>query len=289
MSPQKLPSFFTQLLGVWARRYRIFLREPAECWLQFFLILAFPGLVVLFALQGLPAIKNLSMSSGNNVVTQLVETVEFTTQAGRIGGLVSGLVMFQVVLLTLMASNNGAREIAGERLIFEKEKLAGLRPWSYLSAKLLFLGGIVLVQSIWMAFFVKFTCQLPGDLGSQTLALLLGNAAMTAICLAISAWSKSPEQASLISVYLVGFQIPLSGAILALPEPLGSFIRPLITSYWSWGAYLQTLRETRFYDLARSVTETPIAAYPVCLWILSAHLCLGVILAYWGAARSQWD
>ena len=46
----------------------------------------------------------------------------------KIGSLISGLVMFQVILLTLMGSNNSAREIAVERLIFEKEKFAGLTP-----------------------------------------------------------------------------------------------------------------------------------------------------------------
>jgi hypothetical protein len=36
----------------------------------------------------------------------------------NLGGIVSGLVMFQVILLTLMGSNNSAREIAGERYHF---------------------------------------------------------------------------------------------------------------------------------------------------------------------------
>ena len=52
----------------------------------------------------------------------------------------------------------------------------------------------------------------------QVLLLFLANAAMTATCLAISSMMKSPEQASLVSIYLVGFQLPLSGAVLGLPE-----------------------------------------------------------------------
>jgi len=48
--------------------------------------------------------------------------------------------MFQVILLALMGSNNAAREIAGERLIFEKEKIRGRPPSAYVASKAAFLG-----------------------------------------------------------------------------------------------------------------------------------------------------
>jgi len=288
-SDRSRPGALTQLWFVLARRLLIFFKEQGQCWLQFSLIVAFPLLVAIFAYNGLPQIKNLSMTSGNDIVQQLSEAAGFTAQAGKVGGLVSGLVMFQVVLLTLMASNNGAREIAGERLIFEKEKLAGLRVGSYLGAKVLFLLLLVLAQSIWMTVFVKFVCQLPGDLLSQFISLFLANAAMTSVCLAISAWAPSAEQASLISIYLVGFQLPLSGAVLALPEPLGAIVRPLITSYWSWSSYLQTLQDTRFYDMVRTITETPLSDAVVCWWILLGHTVLGLVFAYLGCLRSRWE
>jgi hypothetical protein len=89
-------------------------------------------------------------------------------------------------------------------------------------------------------------------------------------------------------LYLVGFQLPLSGAILALPDFLGTLTRPFISAYWSWSCYLQTLRDTRFYDLVRFITETPLAGSTVSLWILLVHLGLGGVLAYFGMRRSQW-
>jgi ABC transport system ATP-binding/permease protein len=52
--------------------------------------------------------------------------------------------MFQVVLLSLMGSNNSAREIAGERPIYEKEKFGGLRPSAYLASKVAFLACLVI-------------------------------------------------------------------------------------------------------------------------------------------------
>ena len=55
---------------------------------------------------------------------------------------------------------------------------------------------------------------------AQMMVLIFVNAALTAVCLAISSLMKTAEQASLVSIYLVGFQLPLSGAVLALPKVL---------------------------------------------------------------------
>jgi len=129
--------------------------------------------------------------------------------------------MFQVVLLALMGSNNAAREIAGERKIMEKEKFGGVSPGAYLCSKFVFLMAIILVQSLVMGFAVEAFWNFKGT-GAQLdhidhfVFLILTNAAMTFICLGISALMKTSEQASLLSIYLVGFQLPLSGAVLAL-------------------------------------------------------------------------
>jgi hypothetical protein len=87
---------------------------------------------------------------------------------------------------------------------------------------------------------------------------------------------------------LVGFQLPLSGAILSLPDSLGTLTRPFISAYWAWSGYLQTLRDTRFYDLVRSISETPLSSYSMALWILLIHFGLGLVFAYFGIRRSQW-
>lgn len=286
---EKLPGALTQAWVLWRLRWKLFFRETNQVWLQASLLFVFPCLVVLFALDGLPQIPNLSMETGDNVVQELRERLEFFAETTRVGGLVSGLVMFQVILLTLMGANNSAREVVAERTIFEKEKLAGLRAGSYLAAKLGYLVVLVGAQSVWMTVFVKVVCGFPGDLGAQVLFLFLANAAMTSICLAVSSWSRTTEQASLISIYLVGFQLPLSGAILALPEPLGAVVRPFIAAYWSWSGLLGTMRESRFYDAALQVTETPVADPTLCIWVLVLQTGAGIVLAWFGLARSRWD
>ncbi len=283
-----VPGFGSQFATLLGRRWKLFFRDASGFWLQAALVLGFPCLVVIFALDGLPQIQNLSLGLSGDVIKHIQEDAAFAAQASRAGSLVSGLVMFQVILLTLMGSNNGAREIAGERLIFEKEKFGGVRPGAYVASKAVFLFTLVAVQSLWMALFVKTVCGFPGELGPQALMLLAVNAAMTALCLGISSLARSAEQASLISIYLVGFQLPLSGAVLALPEGLGWLTRPFIAAYWGWSGYLQTLVDTRLYDVVRAISQTVISPGLLCLWVLAAHVILGLFLAYAGCRNSRW-
>ena len=284
----ELPSFISQSSTWFFRRLKLFMRDPAQVFLQLSLLLVFPAVVTLFAYRGLPSVRNMTMSADSGVLDQLRETLAFTIQSSRIGTLVSGLAMFQVILLALMGSNNSAREVIGDRPILEKEKLAGLRPGATLIGMSLFLLLLVFLQSTWMTLFVRAVCQFPGNILAQFLPFFILTAAVTALCLAISSWTSSSEQASLGSLYLVGFQLPLSGAILALPDSLGTLTRPFISAYWAWSGYLQTLRDTRFYDLVRAISETPLSSYSMALWILLIHLGLGLVFAYFGIRRSQW-
>jgi ABC-type multidrug transport system ATPase subunit len=284
----QLPSLHSQATTWLSRRIKIFLRDPAQVFLQLSLLLVFPAVVTLFAYRGLPEVRNMAMSSDTGVVEQLRDSLSFTIQSSRVGTLVSGLAMFQVILLALMGSNNSAREVVGDRAILEKEKLAGLRPGAALLGMGIFLSFLVLAQAGWMTLFVRAVCQFPGGLEAQFMPFLLVTGSITALCLAISSWTSSSEQASLGSLYLVGFQLPLSGAILALPDFLGVITRPWISAYWAWSGYLQTLKDTRFYDLVKAITETPLASFGVSLWILLIHLLMGLVLAYFGMRRSQW-
>jgi ABC-type sulfate transport system permease component len=100
---------------------------------------------------------------------------------------------------------------------------------------------------------------------------------------------KTADQASLVSVYLVGFQLPLSGAVLALPRALGGATRPFIAAYWGWSGYLETMRDTRFYDVVQMTSRTSLAPFAICAWVLLAHILVGLALAYFGSRESRWD
>jgi len=285
----RCPGAVAQFLTLLHRRIRLFFREKGQLGLQVAMILGFPVLVAIFAMDGIPAIRSLEMGLDVSIIDQLTDARSYAEEATRSGGLVSGIVMFQVILLTLMGANNAAREIAGERLIFEKEKLGGVRAGSYVASKVAFLGMLVLVQSVWMGIFVKVICRFPGSLIDQLILLVLVNASVTALSLAISSMSRTPEQASLVSVYLVGFQLPLSGAVLALPDFLSELTKPFIAAYWSWSGILQTMQDTSFYEAVKLVANTDLAPIPLCIWAMLCHVLIGIVIAWLGAMRSQWD
>ncbi len=287
--PLPQPGMLSQFLTLTARRFLIFWRNKGQFYLQLGLIFGFPLLVAIFALEGLPAVQNLSMGMKLNVVQELRENMDFVVQASKIGSLVSGIVMFQVVLLTLMGANNSGREIAAERMVFEKEKLSGLRPLCYIGSKAVFLLVLVVAQSLWMGLFVHVVCGFPGELAEQLLFLFLANAAMTSVCLAISSIMASAEQASLVSIYLVGFQLPLSGAVLALPAWVDVITRPFIAAYWSWSGVLQTLKGERYYDIVQTVIQTELSPVILCLWVLGSHIVIGLFAAWLGCNRSRLD
>ncbi|MFV0338025.1 MAG: ATP-binding cassette domain-containing protein [Chthoniobacterales bacterium] len=286
-----VPGSLTQFSVLLARRLKIFFRNTPQLWLQIGLILGFPILVAIFAWNGLPNVSNLGMSLDQDVMQQLVEAKQFVVEASKTGSLVSGIVMFQVILLTLMGANNAGREIAAERLIFEKEKLSGVSSISYIASKVVFILMLVTFQSVWMGLFVDFVCDFPGPLLQQLIFLWLVNAAMSMTCLALSAWLGSAEQASLASIYLVGFQLPLSGAVLALPSFIATITKPFIAAYWSWSGVLQTLKIDggRYYDIVQMVSQTSLAPPLICLWVLCAHVLIGILFAWQGCLRQRMD
>jgi ABC-type multidrug transport system ATPase subunit len=284
-----IPGALSQFSVLLSRRWKIFFRDRGQLWLQFALLFGFPILVVIFALDGLPSIKNPNGVFAGNLYEQATQTMNQKMEMMKTGSLVSGLIMFQVVLLALMGSNNAAREIAGERLIFEKEKFAGVRPSAYVASKAAFLGVLVLAQSCWMAFFVNYVVQFKGDALTQMIVLVLVNAAVTAVCLALSSLMKTAEQASLVSIYLVGFQLPLSGAVLALPKMLSWMTRPFIASFWGWSGFIHTMHETRFYDAIGDVSQTKLAPGDLCAFVLLTHVLLGLMMTYMGCKNSRWE
>lgn len=286
--PLRLPGFFSQFFTLLTRRWRIFSRDRGQVLLQIAILLCFPILVTIFSDKASGNIRRYSDTRQTDIFAEIQEQQSVRADQAKVGSAVSGIIMFQVVLLSLMGSNNSAREIAGERPIYEKEKFGGLRPSAYLASKVAFLACLVVTQSLWMAFFVNFFGPFRGDFIQHAGFLLLVNAAMTSICLAISALMRTAEQASLLSIYLVGFQLPLSGAVLALPENIEAFTRPFISAYWAWSGSVEAL-QTQVHSAVKSVIDTGLSAQEACLYALGAHIVVGLMAAWLGSSRPQWD
>lgn len=284
------PGAISQFLTLLLRRWKIFFRNKGQVYLQLAILLCFPILVALFHERGNENIKRFS-DRGESVIQQIQEHSMVEKSYLSVGSAVSGIVMFQVILLSLMGSNNAAREIAGERLIYEKEKFGGIKPAAYLGSKIAFLGCLILIQSLWMALFVEQFWKFPSGKDAafidHVVFLILINAAMTFICLGISATMKTAEQSSLLSVYLVGFQLPLSGAILALPESIESITRPFISAYWAWSGSIESMSPS-YRNAIDAITETSFESVSVCHYLLIIHILVGLVVTYQGLCRHRW-
>ena len=171
----------------------------------------------------------------------------------------------------------------------EKEKFAGTGIGAYLASKLVFLSVLVLVQSVWMFAFVQYCWPLRGDVMNHLVFLLLANAAMTSVCLGISANCKTPDQASLLSIYLVGFQLPLSGAVLALPDFVEKFTQPFISAYWAWSGSVNGGLESEVLKAVNTIVQTSFSDKLPCLLVLLGHVIFGIILTYIGVRRTRWE
>ncbi len=279
LNSQKPPSGWIQFPVLLARQAKLFSRDTGQMMLHAVLIVTFPLLVAIFATEGLPTIAKRSLDLPTNGLELLKEQFQFATVSINSATLVSGLAMFQVILLTLAGANSGAREIAKEDAILTKELRVGLSPPAYICSKFVQLVVLSALQAISMAIVVKTLCHFPGNGFQQMVILFMTSLAMSTICLAISSASKSPERASLLAIYLVGFQLPLSGAVLALPQWLATACRPFIAAYWGWSGYLQTLAGTPYLDVVSQSTSTTIAGYQLAIWMLTIQTLIALLAA----------
>ena len=286
--PIRAPGLLSQFTTLLGRRMRIFFRDRGQVLLQLAILICFPILVVLFSPRANENMRKFTNAAGSSLQEQYQEQANVQADRLKVGSAVSGIIMFQVVLLSLMGSNNAAREIAGERQILEKEKFGGVSPIAYLMSKVVFLSGLVLVQSLWMAGFVELFWSFKGSFSDHAIFLVLVNAAMTSICLGISSLMRTAEKASLLSVYLVGFQLPLSGAVLALPENIEPLTRPFISAYWAWSGSVASLSGD-YKSALTAISETELSPTNICFFILLIHIMVGLAASWVGTSRPQWE
>ncbi len=285
-----LPGFFVQTVEMLRRRFTILMRDRAQLLLQIAMVIVFPILVALFSSKGQDPLLTLTDTTGNDIAADIQARQDQAEVRARVGSAVSGIIMFEVILLGLMGSNNASREIAGERLIMEKEKFAGMRVGAYVTSKVSYLCLLVILQSIWMFAFVQFFWPFRGDgLLNHLYFLLLANAAMTSVCLGISANCDTPDRSSLLSIYLVGFQLPLSGAVLTLPDMIETVTQPFISAYWAWSGSVEGGLYPDVLKAVKSIVQTSFSSAWLCQLVLWGHVIVGVLLTWFGCRRAKWN
>lgn len=285
----RMPGFMTQFGVLLKRRFTLLFRDRTQLLLQLAMIVIFPILVALFSGKGQDQLMHLTDRMGDDIALEMQAQQEQAEVRAKVGSAVSGIIMFEVILLGLMGSNNSASEIAGERQLLEKEKFAGVSPGACVASKAFYLAVPVLVQSLWMFIFVQYFWPLRGDAVNHLVFLLLANAAMTSVCLGISANCRTAAQSSLLSIYLVGFQLPLSGAVLALPDTVEKLTQPFISAYWAWSGSIRGGLDSEVLKAVNSIVQTSFSEPGLCHIVLAAHIVAGLALAYIGVKRTGWE
>ena len=129
VAPVVAPSTPGPLAQTWTllkRRAVLFKRDRGYWLLTLGITLGFPLLVTIFAWDGIPQLRGMALGASvgdAGLIGQMEASLRYRVDALEMASLVTGLILFQVILLTLMGSNNGAREIAAERQIFRERAL----------------------------------------------------------------------------------------------------------------------------------------------------------------------
>jgi len=287
-----VPGGVSQFTTLLARRLRLFFRDTGYLGLTLAITFGFPLLVIIFNLEGAWDVLKIPMDRNTASMEEVKQALSVQVANAQLAGLAAGLVMFQVILLTLMGANNGGREISAERVLYEKERMTGLRPWAYAFSKITFVSLIAVAQGVWMCFFVKLICNFPGPWAEQ-LAILAGSCvSMSVVCLGFSAMLTSPEKSSLLSIYLVGFQLPLSGVVLALPPALTWLCRPFINAYWGWSGYMKSMLGLPLYDAYTASMPNQsafVADTSLGLTVLLVQGLFGICLVVFGCQQKRWS
>jgi len=153
---------------------------------------------------------------------------------------------------------NAAREIVGERAIYQRERMVGLSSLAYLTSKSTVLAGLCLAQCIVLLAIVGIGCGLRGGWSYELFVLFTAAAAGTAIGLALSASVKTPEAAATALPVIVLPLVILGGSLLPLPElpSVATWLADAMPSRWAFEALVVAEAD------ARSLLSIPDPAQP---------------------------
>ncbi|GBD35125.1 ABC transporter ATP-binding/permease protein [bacterium HR36] len=112
--------------------------------------------------------------------------------------------------------SNSVREIVGEWAIFHRERMVGLRLWSYLLSKLTILGGLCIVQCLVLLVLISLYCNWKASLSAMYAFTLTAALAGLAIGLCISAPARTSEMAVALLPLVLIPMVVLSGAMFPI-------------------------------------------------------------------------
>ncbi len=276
-APAQRPGLGAQMAVLMKRRWTVFRRSKREWRTHICMVVGLPLLALAFGLSqrgALAELSKLEAAPGKETLTHLA-------------AFAVGFVALQVLMVMAMAVIYGAREVAGERAIWRRERFSGLRPLAYLLSKVLLVGVLVLAQSFWFGLLVDVcTGGLPGNGALRVLLLMLTAAAFAALSLGTSALSANADRAAARAWTLAFLQLPLSGALLMLPAGLATVVQPFITAYYGWSGSMETLKHSVLFPAIGACNGTWFAAPELAMGMLGVHGVVGLIMLWMGLKRS---
>jgi hypothetical protein len=154
-----------------------------------------------------------------------------------------------VVCACLSGAASSVRELVKERVIYVRERAAGLSSGAYLASKMFVLGVISVVQSVLLVLIGLVGRPLPHTgaflsgfpLGEILLAVVILSLASMSLGLLISALVSTSEKTMPFLVLLTIVQVILSGGVVPVAGKAGlselSWVAP---SRWGFGAMAST-------------------------------------------------
>lgn len=276
---QRVASFGSQASHLIRRRWTLLRRNRREWLSQAGLLIGAPVLMALMLWPNVTYLKPLMEDARGSLAPDVLWPAAYTCTMA---------LLVQVLLVAAMALRNGAREIARERSVFERERTAGLRASAYLAGKLGYVMPMVLVQAFTLGLFIEIaTGGLPGYVLARLVLLALTGLAVTSLCLGVSSRCTSPERAHSLCWTFLALNLMLAGALLGFPRVLGAVIQPLITLYYGWSGSVDTLHGTPVFAPFTQLVRTWFATPSFAMLMLAVHFIAGIILTATGLARRR--
>lgn len=275
--PAPTPSFLSQTAWLVSRRWTLLRRSKRDSRILAALFFALPLITVLLIWPN----KVFLTAALNGQSTPLPpETLWPAAYTCLMAAYIQNLVVI------FFALRCGAREIAQERELIDRERLGGVPPGALLLSKVIFLFPLVLGQAIWLGLFVEIVAGgLPSPLWIRLALPALTGLAFTSLCLAISSFSASRERAHSRCLTLAFGQVLLAGALLGLPRIIGSLIHPFITAYYGWSGIVSSMAPSPLHDAIGTLVRTSFAESPLAISILVVHILVALIITRLGLRK----
>jgi hypothetical protein len=160
----------------------------------------------------------------------------------------STTLLLLVVCACLSGAASAVRELVKERVIYVRERAAGLSSGAYLASKLFVLGVISIVQSVILVLIGLIGRPLPHQgalsgfpLGEILIAVVILSLASMSLGLLISALVSTSEKTMPFLVLLTIVQVILSGGVVPVVGKAGlSQLAWIAPSRWGFGAMAAT-------------------------------------------------